>query len=200
MLDNLLFIIASITAAISVMVAHEFPKTFIYYCNHHRSNKRSFFRMFKFYKYIDPIGLLLFVIMNAGFSKPYLSGNKEKKINAILGITGFSSMIILYFVAYFFLNTYFSDTSLVENTHSSVFIFYFLYYLRLFAVNMILANLIPISTFDMAQIISKINPIRYHFFVHHDVTLKVILIILIATRLMAMIGNGIISLTTAYLQ
>ncbi len=193
MTEFIISILASIIAAIILMILHEFPKTLIYYLKNKKTHK-GLKHIFKLYHYIDPVGLLFFVVFNVGFSKPYMCSNRDRKTNIIMGITGFLILVIvclgsgLLLIALFF-NGYSVGIDFVDKL-----IGYILLDLVLFSGNMFIVNLFPISTFDIAQIIAGIKPKIYYSLVQHDTVVKGILIISTIFGLIGLAGQIMFSI------
>ncbi len=199
MTEFIISVSASIIAAIVLMILHEFPKTLIYYFKN-KSTHKGLKHIFKLHHYIDPVGLLFFVTLKVGFSKPYMCSNKDKKTNIILGITGFLVLIIVCIsssvgLMALYLRGYLDGSM---NLYFDEFIVYFLLDLIIFSGNMFIVNLFPISTFDIAQIIAGIKPKVYYSLVQHDTVVKGILIIAIIFGLIELVGQLILSILGIY--
>ena len=91
-------ILLCIIAASVIMVIHELIKSIVYLCvrkvqKQPASHNNSILAI---WRYIDPLGILLSVTSFVPFSKPHLFRIRDKKTNMILGITGFSVIILLF--------------------------------------------------------------------------------------------------------
>ena len=99
MKEQILGVVSAIIAGIIIMILHELPKTIVYIAMDEEAKKVPFRNVLKLHHYIDPIGLIFCVTSFAGFSKPYMYKIKERNVNRAMGITGFLSVGILFFVS-----------------------------------------------------------------------------------------------------
>lgn len=191
MIENMTPVVASVIVAAILMVIHEFPKSLVYYISNKKTHK-GLKHLFKLHHYIDPIGLLLFITSYAGFSKPYMCSNKDKKTNVIMGLLGFFSMIFVGLICFVLLILYIPYYNVLNQT-LGYFIYCLLYFGAFFSFSMFVVNLIPVSTFDMAQVISGISPKKYYTFVKYDTVLKGIVFVIIMFRLVGTVGQILFS-------
>lgn len=87
-----------IIAAALIMVIHELSKSVVYLCvrkiqRQEASHNNSILAV---WRYIDPLGLLLSATCFVPFSKPHLFRIRDKKTNMVLGITGFTVLLLLF--------------------------------------------------------------------------------------------------------
>lgn len=180
MVDKLIELAAFVLATIVVMILHELVKTIVFSIFYKAKGNKI--HIWKLYQYIDPIGLIFFITTNGGFSKPYMLRIKEKRTNLLLGIVGFSTLLILSIVS---ITTFVSlfQNNFVLNNDGSIFLNIkgfpsaFLYYLCISSLGMFLVNLFPISTFDMGLLIAGNSPSKYFSIIKNDFLIKMILII-----------------------
>lgn len=197
MKEQLLQVITVIIASILIMILHELPKSMMYnYCNKKQSRSTRM-NIYKAYHYIDPIGMLLCITTYSGFSKPYMYRIKEKRTNLLLGLTGYLSLIICMLASVGIWRIYFtSATNATYSTTIEWLFFNFPTYLiqscAVVSVNMLLVNLIPISTFDMGLVIAGRAPSRYFSIIRNDYMIKMILLVLILFGVIPSLGHMII--------
>lgn len=204
MKEALLSVSAALVAAIVIMVLHELPKSIIYCIrslaewkeqpNYKLRLKRTVRDICKFWKYIDPIGLLLCVTTYSGFSKPYMYRMKDRKTNKIAGFTGFFILLLIALLNTLILKTYFlpvdvDEFTVVNNSISILTSFYFFYFMAFISVNMLLINLIPISTFDMGLIIAGYSPSKYFSIIKTDHYIKLILLFTVLLGVVSVISS-----------
>ena len=70
-----------------VMMLHELPKSIMYIITGRHCQKEDKYKIFKTFQYIDPIGLILFLLCHAGASRPYPYRLKERDTNIAIGMT-----------------------------------------------------------------------------------------------------------------
>lgn len=197
MIDKLLDVAAFILAAIVVMVIHELVKTIVFSVFY--KSKGYKVQAWKLYQYIDPIGLIFCITTNAGFSKPYMLRIKEKRTNFLLGIVGFSTLLIVFissmttFISLYQNNFIIkSDGSIFLNNNG--FASDLLYYICISSLGMFLVNLYPISTFNMGLLIAGKSPSKYFSIIKNDFLIKMILIISLFTGVISTLIEMILRL------
>lgn len=197
MKEQILQLVTLVIAGIIVMILHELPKSIIYNIKNKEQSPKTKRNIYKLIHYIDPIGLILCITTFTGFSKPYMYRIKEKKTNLMLGITGFISLFIIFLSSVFIWKIYYpvGDTYSYSTTVEWAiknFPNYFFQFLSVISINMLLINLIPISTFDIGLIIAGKSPSKYFSIIRNDYLIKMILILTIVFRIIPSIGNLII--------
>ena len=187
MKEKLLLIACTMAAAICVMVLHEFAKAVAFFCT--QKGKRKFLSLLKFYKYIDPIGLIFSLATLSCFSKPYGYGIGRKKTNLAVGIAGFGSLIVMILSGTLLFRYYFS-----EFTYDGIYtplkiriLYYFIYYFVIIAISMLIINFFPVSTFDGSILIAAYYPEKYFGLIYADALTKGALLVSI---LLGLIGNA----------
>lgn len=199
MKEQLLQLIAVIFASMLVMILHELPKSIMYnYCNKKQSRSTRM-NIYKVYHYIDPIGLLLCITTYAGFSKPYMYRIKEKRTNLLLGLTGCLSLILCLLVSMGIWKIHFTtmDSKVYSTTIEWIILSfpnYFVQSVAFVSVNMLIVNLIPISTFDMGLIVAGKSPSRYFSIIRNDYMIKMILLVLVLFGVIPSLGQMIIGM------
>lgn len=180
---QLIRVLAAFVAGGIVMILHEFPKALLYNKlnpNQDPKKKRS---IYKLHHYIDPIGMILCITNQAGFSKPYMYRIKDRKTNFSLGITGLASLLLTFCVSLFALR-YVVGINSALNYAQSLGIFqlilqFILVYVSLISLSMFMVNLFPVSTFDMGLCIAGKSPSKYFTIIRNDYFIKVMLILVI---------------------
>lgn len=194
---QLLRLVAALLAGSIVMILHELPKAMIYKRINSSSGMKSKHNIYRLHHYIDPIGLILCVTNQAGFSKPYMYRIKDKKTNFILGITGFLSLSIIFMISMCLLKfgigmdsniSYLETTGLLE-----LFFQFTLIYIALISFTMFMVNLFPISTFDMGLCIAGKSPTKYFAIIRNDYFIKMLLVLVIMFGFITRVGIQIMS-------
>lgn len=194
---QLIRLVAALLAGSIVMILHELPKAMIYKRINSSNGEKSKHNVYRIHHYIDPIGLILCVTSQAGFSKPYMYRIKDKKTNFILGIVGFLSLAIVFLISMGFLKfaigmeanfSYLESTGLLE-----LFFQCTLVYIALISISMFLVNLFPISTFDMGLCVAGKSPTKYFAIIRNDYFIKMLLVLVIMFRFITSVGTLIMS-------
>lgn len=174
--------IAKIIAACIVMSMHELAKAKVYCIINGTKLGIILKKNNSFTQYIDPVGLLLFVFCNAGFSKTTIFYFKDKRTNSNLGIFGLLTLIIMFFffsgISRIMLYTNWSEISI-----SSV-AYYFAYFLNslafrlsLFSLSAFLVNLFPLASLDMGLIIAGKSVEHFLNLLKIDYVIKTIILV-----------------------
>lgn len=188
---QLIKIIAALIAGGLVMILHEIPKSILFTKMNAKQDKKRKYDIYKLLNYIDPIGLILCITNQVGFSKPYMYRIKDKKTNLILGITGFSSLVLIFIVSTLILkfgikmksNFSYSETIGVFELFYECIILY----ISLISLSMIIVNLFPISVFDIGLIIAGKSSKAYFNIIRFDYITKIILLF---TVLLQIVSTG----------
>lgn len=194
----------ALIAGIIVMILHELPKSIIYYIrsrsewkeqpNYKHKVRSTWKDILKIWKYIDPIGLLLCVTTYSGFSKPYMYRMKDKNTNKIAGVAGFFVLLAIAVTSMILLKvnfvSYDAEKMIVSQGVSTRLIsFYIIYFMAFISINMILVNLIPISTFDIGLLIAGFSPSKYFSIIRNDHYIKMVLIFTVVLGVISTIGS-----------
>lgn len=190
----ILEIVICLTVAALLMVVHELFKAIIFVLLRGKEiNKQNIKRkgIWKLWRYIDPLGLLLAVTCYVPVSKPFMFRIRDKKINLIIGISG------LLFLAAIFLGSagmlrivYGIDTNVTIALNSSVTRkvgVLFWQYMQMLSFDYFIVNLFPISTFDMGNIIAGKSARVYFGMIKADTSIKILLIL---TLILNLINTG----------
>ncbi len=166
-----------LAASISVMIFHELGKAAAYlFCK--PDNWKRLKNVWKLWQYIDPVGLLLGVTCYVPISKPYFFRIQDKRSNRILGIVGFIMLALLFGGSISLLKM--MDTGRLPVPSSSTLLqilVLYLQYVALLSFGMAVANLFPISVFDMGLIIAGISSEKYMGLIRSDAVVKMILVL-----------------------
>lgn len=192
MINKLIDIAILMLAGTLIMIVHELVKAIVYSIL--SSSKDNKIHIWKLFQYIDPIGLIFCITSFAGFSKPYMYRIKEKRINFILGLVGFLTLLLI-FLASISTFVYFNGQNFISEANGSININIhsvqdiLLYYLSICSLGMFIVNLFPISTFDMGLLIAGKSPSKYFSIIKNDLLIKMILIIsILANVVVTLIG------------
>lgn len=192
---RLLEIGVSIFVAGILMVMHELPKTFVYFCTSAKEGKKQpWRRMFYVGNYLDPVGILLFSVSYAGFSKPYMFRIQSRKKNILLGITGFLNLVLIFCLSVWQLKGVYGlhALQLEDGSLSWMIRQLFWLYMAFFSASMFLVNLFPISIFDMGLLIAGVSARHYLGIIQNDLLIKIVLMFSIAVGLVKHFSFGMV--------
>ncbi len=194
---QLIRLFAAFIAGGIVMILHEFPKAFIYNKINPDQDLKRKRNIYKLHHYIDPIGIILCITNQAGFSKPYMYRIKDKKTNFILGMTGLFSLLAVFAVSISILRFVIginSNLNYPEKTDLNELIPQFiLVHIALISISMFIVNLFPISTFDMGLCIAGISPSKYFLIIRNDYFIKMMLVLIIIIQFITSFGTLIMT-------
>ncbi|MDF2609612.1 MAG: hypothetical protein K0R92_1086 [Lachnospiraceae bacterium] len=191
-------IFAAMVAGGFVMILHELPKSVLFIKLSTNRETKHQQGIFKIFNYIDPIGIILCITNQAGFSKPYMYRIKDRKTNFLLGVTGFLTLFVIFVTSVLVLKyqigmdsdfTYSITTGLTELIYQCIVL-----YIALISLGMFLVNLFPISVFDMGLMIAGRSPRTYFSIIRFDYIIKIILLFAILLQLISYFSTAIISL------
>ncbi len=189
---------ASLCAGILVMILHELPKALLYRRLKHRYGKeedKKFENRINPVHFVDPIGLIFCAIYGIGFSKPYYYRMKEKKWNQWLGMAGLLSLITQFFIAIAVLRFGFQmDSSLTIYGSSSIlyeFLMYFLSSYAIISIGMLITNLFPLISSDMALLVAANQPIKFVTLLRSDYIIKMVWMFLLLIGIMTSMCSAV---------
>ncbi len=180
--------LACLGVAAFLMVSHELVKVLVYRCCRQKgfAGKNS---PLKFWRYIDPMGLILSVVCSVPVSKPYFFRIREKKTNLFLGIAGLFFLSMVFVASIFVLRNVYGGYEglkaialLSWNKRFPAMLFE---YMAMLSLGMLIANLFPVSTFDMGLIIAGCSAQFYLNIIKADGVIKMIFVL---TLLLNVIG------------
>ncbi|TCT15015.1 hypothetical protein EDC18_104165 [Natranaerovirga pectinivora] len=189
MLKEILKFLAIVLAAIVVMYLHEVPKSIAYMHLNPLQNAQNKKSIYKIRQYIDPLGLIFFIIAFVGFSRPYAYRIKDKKTNYILGIVGLGSTLVVALLFYSLHQTlavnlsiytrFFSETEAMRQLY--YFLEFFIRCIVLLSISLFLVNLvIPFPSFNIGLLIASKSPKKYFALYQYEHFIKLFFIILVA--------------------
>lgn len=195
---SLAMVAIAIVAAVIVMVIHELMKAIAYaiyikiYNKKYNKNEKCP-GIWKVYKYIDPIGLILAATSNGIFSKQYPFVIRSKKASFLIGLAGYLSLIGIFGASVICYRLYFGqDIILADNQIQLYYILkgikYILEFVAYFSVALFLVNLFPLATFDITLIIASVSPIAYIKIRKFDLFFKLLFLIICVLGLYSMAG------------
>jgi len=178
-----------IVAAALLMAVHELSKALAYMAIQRREQSRRKFAhsIWEVYRYVDPMGILLSVTSSVAFSRPYMFRIQKKRTNLILGITGFLVLLLCFGISIFAIRSHvlgvqglltLSGHGLGRKCAALL-----IQYLAVLSLGMLLANLFPISTFDMGLVIAGISSQKYLNIIKMDAVIKIIFILAVLLNL-----------------
>ncbi len=180
---QLIRILAAFIAGVIVMIIHEFPKAYLYNRINPKQESQRKRNIYKLHHYIDPIGMVLCITNQAGFSKPYMYRIKDKKTNMYMGVLGLFTLLLVFSIS--ILTLHFglgisSDLRLSENISDLDLIMQVtLVHIAVISFSMFIVNLFPVATFDMGLCIAGVSPSKYFTIIKNDYFIKVMVILVI---------------------
>ncbi len=192
-------IVICLTAAMSLMIFHEGVKLVVYACCH-RSVRCFKTSPWKIWRYIDPIGLIIALTSYVPVSKPYFFRVRERKINIYLGVAGFLSLLLILVSSIIVLRMGYGgldglDHLVIHHWWESIVPIY-VQYMAMLSFGMLVANLFPVSIFDMGLIIAGMSPKMYLGIIKSDGIVKIIFVIVL---LLDVIHYGAVRLIALFL-
>lgn len=179
MIDMTINIIISIIAGVIVMLVHEVSKYYFSLTLLHPIHRKRQDMKINLLKYIDPVGLIIFVFSGIGWQKPgdyNPSRFKEKEKGLlVLSIVGFAASALLI-VAMIPIFLYFYRSDIIFAKYFSIFVYKLIY----FSFALIVVNLLPMPPFNMAKIIYALNPNFYFKLIQNERIIQAVFILMIA--------------------
>ncbi len=184
-------------AAVVLMVFHELVKVLVYWCCKPKSFAGRTSPL-KIWRYIDPIGLILSVVCSVTISKPYFFRIREKKTNLLLGIAGLGFLLVVFGGSIFILKDVYGGYEGLKAValmplHKRLSSMFF-EYLAILSIGMFMANLFPVSTFDMGLIIAGCSSQLYLNIIKADGIIKMIFILTLLLNVIGYAGLRVIEL------
>ncbi|PKM50073.1 MAG: hypothetical protein CVV02_13195 [Firmicutes bacterium HGW-Firmicutes-7] len=186
-MDLLIKITITIVCGIITMLVHEVPKSVTaYYVTHpiHRDTQKINKRLFK---YIDPIGLIMFVLLNVGWQKPYEynSSKFRDKRNGILAIalTGIlANLLMMSALIPVFL---YASSQIGQEIIGKLIYFNFA---------IVIVNLLPVAPLEMSKIIHSFSNNAYFKLVQNERIIHTVFILLLVIGIITRFVDGIFRL------
>lgn len=183
MIDMTINIIISLVAGVIVVLVHEVSKYYFSLTLLHPIHRKRKDTKINFLKYIDPVGLIIFVFSGIGWQKPgeYNPARfKEKEKGLlVLSLVGFAASTLLI-VAMIPLAMYLYRSEILFGNY----IFIFVYKLIYFSFALVVINLLPIPPLNMAKIIYALNPNFYFKLIQNERVIQAGFILMIAFGLL----------------
>ena len=183
MKELLLEIAICAAAAAFLMVFHELSKAIVYMgIQRLRKNSRTYSHsIWEIQRYLDPVGIILSITSGVAFSRPFMFRIQDKKTNRLLGITGFSVILLCFAGIMVALKCHVFGVSGIVTLEghglAAKIITLFIQYIAIISFGMFCTNLFPVSTFDMGLLIAGYSSRKYLGIIKMDAVIKVILII-----------------------
>ncbi len=200
MKEQLMVLAASFLAGAMIMILHELPKAMIYQYNEKKHNLPHK-NVFALHHYIDPIGLIFCMVMKVGFSKPYLYRIKEKKMNMVLGMAGYLSLLIQFFISTAVLRFYFhmDHTFTIAGSHTFFyeFLVYFTCAYAILSMGMLITNLFPYMASDMGLVIAATSPLKFFTVIRADYLIKMVWLFTVLLGIIRSMSGAILGLFLA---
>lgn len=182
-----------IITALLLMIFHESLKVLVYIIKKNVSPGASakVVSPWRVWRYIDPVGVILAVTCYVPFSRPYFFRIRDKRTNLLLGITGLCFLAAVFMGSVYVLRVQYGGIAglnllkingLWEKAWPI-----FWQYMALLSFGMLVANLFPISTFDMGLLVAGSSSKAYLNIIKADGTIKIIFIL---TLLLGLIRYG----------
>lgn len=176
-----------IICAIIVVIVHEVPKSIVAHMLLHPIHKAKNKINTNVLKYVDPIGLIMFIFSGTGWQKPaeYKITYFRDKGKAVLSIalTGLLSnlvfMIVLIPLLRYKMNGY---------------LLTFIIYLIKYNFSITIINLLPVPPFDMSKIIYFFSPNAYFRLIQNERLIHVIFLLLLAIDIIPMMVESLFGL------
>ena len=159
-------VICAVAAGV-LMILHELAKAMVYMgIQRHLGSKRRYSHsIWEVHRYLDPVGIILSITSSVTFSRPFMFRIQSKKVNRILGITGFAVLLLCFCGSMAALKLHILGvsgmTTLEGHGLFPKLVTLFIQYTAILSLGMLAANLFPISIFDMGLVIAGISSRKY---------------------------------------
>lgn len=180
----ILEIVICLVAAVLLMVLHELFKAVIFVLLRVKeNNKQSIKRrgIWKLWRYIDPVGLVLAVTCYVPVSKPFMFRIRDKKTNLIIGISGLMFLAVIFFgsvqMLHIIYGTNANAAAALNSSGNCRAGILFWQYMQMLSFDYFIVNLFPVSTFDMGHIIAGKSARIYLGIIKADTQIKLLLIL-----------------------
>lgn len=185
-------VICAVAAGV-LMILHELIKAMVYMgIQRHLGSKRTYSHsIWEVHRYLDPVGMILSITSSVTFSRPFMFRIQSKKVNRILGITGFAVLLLCFCGSMAALKLHILGVSGMTTLegHGLVpkLVTLFIQYTAILSLGMLIANLFPISIFDMGLVIAGFSSRKYLSIIKMDGIIK---LIFVGTLFMDLIHYG----------
>ena len=180
----ILEIVICLVAAVLLMVLHELFKAVIFVLLRVKENNKQIIKrrgIWKLWRYIDPVGLVLAVTCYVPVSKPFMFRITEKKTNLIIGISGLMFLAVIFFgsvqMLHIIYGTNANAAAALNSSGNRRAGILFWQYMQMLSFDYFIVNLFPVSTFDMGHIIAGKSARIYLGIIKADTQIKLLLIL-----------------------
>ena len=180
----ILEIVICLVAAVLLMVLHELFKAVIFVLLRVKENNKQIIKrrgIWKLWRYIDPVGLVLAVTCYVPVSKPFMFRIRDKKTNLIIGISGLVFLAVIFFgsvqVIHIIYGTNANVAAALNSSGNRRAGILFWQYMQMLSFDYFIVNLFPVSTLDMGHIIAGKSARMYFGIIKADTQIKLLLIL-----------------------
>lgn len=180
----ILEIVICLVAAVLLMVLHELFKAVIFVLLRVKENNKQIIKrrgIWKLWRYIDPVGLVLAVTCYVPVSKPFMFRIRDKKTNLIIGISGLVFLAVIFFgsvqMLHIIYGTNANAVAVLNSSGNRRAGILFWQYMQMLSFDYFIVNLFPVSTFDMGHIIAGKSARIYLGIIKADTQIKLLLIL-----------------------
>ena len=180
-MEYLIEILAVLLASSCVMILHELPKSLMYIATGRHCQPEDRRKIFRLFQYVDPIGLILFLVCHAGASRPYSYRLKESDTNIAIGMAGFLSLILMIVAGtavYNYVLMNYPILYTVDATQPGLLLLIKTIWCFIYAaIVLLVVNLFPTVSSDLFLLIVAVVPSRLTWFFKYDPMIKVALML-----------------------
>ena len=181
--ELVLEIVVCVMAASVLMVLHELSKALVYMAIRRREQrgKKLSHSVWELYRYVDPAGIILSVTSSVAFSRPFMFRIQKKSTNLILGLTGFLVLFLCFLGSMYAIHSHVLGVQGMTVPGGQGLgrkcAALFIQYSAILSCGMFMANLFPISTFNMGLVIAGFSSEKYLNIIKMDSVIKIIFIL-----------------------
>lgn len=202
----ILEIVICLVAAALLMVLHELFKAVIFVLLRVKENNKQIIKrrgIWKLWRYIDPVGLVLAVTCYVPVSKPFMFRIRDKKTNLIIGISGLVFLAVIFFgsvqVIHIIYGTNANVAAALNSSGNRRAGILFWQYMQMLSFDYFIVNLFPVSTFDMGHIIAGKSARIYLGIIKADTQIKLLLILTLFLNLINAGYMGFIKILSLFI-
>lgn len=179
MIDSVIYILINFVCGAVVMIWHELPKSVAAHFLTHSVFRKKTMILPSPFKYIDPIGLILFTFSSygIGWQKPYEHNpnrlkDKERSLMAIALVGQLASLLFMLFLI--------PIANHMILTGANKFIVQGVSKLIIFNMAIFIVNLLPVPPLDMSKMIHAFSPNTYFRLMQNERYIHSAFILLVA--------------------
>lgn len=202
----ILEIVICLVAAVLLMVLHELFKAVIFVLLRVKENNKQIIKrrgIWKLWRYIDPVGLVLAVTCYVPVSKPFMFRIRDKKTNLIIGISGLVFLAVIFFgsvqMLHIIYGTNANAAAVLNSSGNRRAGILFWQYMQMLSFDYFIVNLFPVSTFDMGHIIAGKSARIYLGIIKADTQIKLLLILTLFLNLINAGYMGLIKFLSLFI-